>query len=333
MVELTEAEKRKQLRERRAAKIKNGTSRLSKITGEHQGLEEVQPEEVKPADSIPDVLTSNTNVSNKKNNRISQSFDDPEVEDIAQYLASTRTKPSNFKGRTQLPHPNANEADEFTKALNQIIGNHQKDHSIDDADIPNPFGNGNQFDIFSQLLSGTGATGAGTNSLPDFSSLLQTGFTNGENLPGFGGDGDDFTYNQQLAEYNKSLNDKFKAQWLLFKLIFNFVLVLLFKLEENFILDSIYSKFGTSILFLKSFIAFEIIFTTIYALRLFKISDNFYNYDFQILTYLEFLPPNILPNSIKSKIRLAIRYFELVKFILFDISVVIVLNLLWNFVA
>lgn len=327
MSTLSEAEKRKILRERRAAKVKNGSSRLNKITGDYSTPESTT--KVKPAiiqeaeDSVPDLnpqvfMNSAAASNNKKSNRISQAFDDPEVEDISNFIARPQTQ------QHQAHKVDQDEADEFQKALQQLLSSQQHQHENGSDPMANPFGGDGQFDFLQQMLGGGGPGGA-------FGDILK-GYTDGEpSQSGAGGaqSDSDYLYKQELLAYNKEVNDQYKAYTMLTRFFAIAFISLNFQFEDNSIFSTLESFSSTSnSLFLQIFIAFEAIVTTIYALRLFKLSPGEYNFDFKVLEYLDYVPDAYLSQSAKANLKLMMRYLELGKLILFDFAAVIVLGIL-----
>ncbi|KAH3684315.1 hypothetical protein WICPIJ_004695 [Wickerhamomyces pijperi] len=328
MSTLTEAEKRKLLRERRAAKVKNGSSRLNKITGDYSIPEPTNPIPVEAEDIVPElkpqVFKNSTSATQKKSNRISQAFDDPEVEDISKFLPTRHQQQQKQQPNSKV---NQEEAEEFQKALQQLLSSQQHQHENGSDPLANPFGGDGQFDFLQQMLGAAG--GAGGAGSP-FGDLLK-GFggpsgTNG-NATGEGQSDSDFLYKQELLAYNKEVNDQYKAITMLTRFSIAAFLALIFHFEDNSVLNLLESLSpSANSLFLQVFISFEVIATITYALRLFKLSPGEYNYDFKVLGYLDYVPDAYLSQSLKSKIKLMMRYLELGKLILFDFAAIIVLG-------
>lgn len=309
---LTEAEKRQKLRERRAAKIKNGATRLGKITGDYseaskESSTSPEPNATSPSSSVNAAsnASSSSSAATKANNRISQSFDnDPEIEDISKFEP---VKESKNEDDTEL----SSDAQQFEQMLQQMLSspNH---HSTAGSSDGFPLGGtdgsaGSQFDIFSQLLSGQGLPG--------------TGDAGGE--PPKSNEGNE--YEAQLCEYNKIINDKYKAKFMLIKLFITSLITIWFFHFKGFHSSS-YEVFrikGIESGFTKIWISFEVIFTSIYALHLNKIEDRHYNYNSKILNLLGMVPEMFVPLHIKNKIRWFVKYLELLNLIIFDLSVVV----------
>lgn len=314
MSELSEAEKRQKLRERRAAKIKNGASRLGKITGDYSESksETPSPQPVTTTETptlssetshVPYTTSSSDNPS-KQSNRISQSLDkDPEIEDI------TKFEPVN--DNESEPTDLSTDAQQFEAMLQKMLSSQQHQHNSAGSSGTGSAGDASEFDIFSQLLSGQGVEGgnpfAGLGSAP-------TAANNEEN-----------EYEVKLSEYNKAVNDQFKAKFTVVKFFIMSLLTFWFFQVKGFYSSSyeIFRIKGVDSGFVKVWLSLEVVFTGIYAARLSKIKDTHYNYNSKILNVLGMVPDMILPLHLKNKIRWFVKYQELINLIIFDLSVVI----------
>lgn len=276
---VSEDEKRRILRERRAAKIKNSSQRLGRITGERPGFEQEEQEE--KVEQVEQKIEQK--VEKATSRRISQTFahDDPEIEDIS-----------------KIDTIQEEEAKEFQKALQQYLSSEHHKHEDTDPSM----------DLFNKLMSGS-----------QLNEPLNTTPLNPEELE----------YTQKLIEYNKQENDKSKAKFLLFKLI-TFTLLTLY----SFFIENYKSSFNSTIRFnqvlnssefFKIFISLEILFTSFYAYKITNLPDNEYTFSFaKILEYLQYIPDQFLPQVWRNRIRLVVKYLDLLQLILFDFAIVFV---------
>jgi hypothetical protein len=271
---VTEAEKRKLLRERRAAKIANSSARLNRITGDE-----------KPEDAVPELPREtkepvDTNQTKKSSNRISQNFEDPPIQDIESITELNTSTGVGNNGESM-----ADFQKEFQQSLEQLLKSVKHEHG----------GSNPAFDMFNidQLAS----------------------------IPDLNGSGGADTANEKDIEerlIQKKLNDKFKAQFMLVKLMFVPLIIYICMGSNRFN----NSDFNES-LFIKFFTTFEVLSTSIYTFRLIKTPDNEYNYS-KLLDYVDLIPQGIVAQHWKQKTKLLFKYLELIQFVLFDMSAVIV---------
>lgn len=301
MSTLSEAEKRKILRERRLNKIKkSGEERLNKITGgNHTKLKGESVET--PVESVSTATQSN------KSKRISQNFDetvddtqDPEIEDIANHE----------------PVIDESEAQEFERALQQLLRSEQHQHSSTTEANP-------QFDLLNQLLSGASGVDGGASGFPNFGDLSQ--FSTPPQSA------EDHALAQELSEYKRALNDKYKAKFLLTKFVVFAMTTLyfIFTSTEEFNYKSSIAPIirynQDNLRLFKYFTALEMIFTSVYYFHLSSQRDSEYNYQYSwLLKYLGYIPDAFLGAVWKGRIRLVVKYLELLNFTLFGLAVIIV---------
>jgi hypothetical protein len=271
---VTEAEKRKLLRERRAAKIANSSARLNRITGDEKREDAVPelPQEIKEPVDIDQ--------AKKISNRISQNFEDPPIQDI-----ESITELNTSTGAGNNDENMADFQKEFQQSLEQLLKSVKHEHG----------GSNPAFDMFNmdQLAS----------------------------IPNLNGSGEADTANDKDIEerlIQKKLNDKFKAQFMLIKLMFVPLIIYICMGSNRFN----NSDFNVS-LFIEYFTAFEVLTTSIYTFRLIKTPDNEYNYS-KVLDYVDLIPQGVVAQHWKEKARLLFKYLELIQFVLFDMSAVIV---------
>lgn len=300
---LSEAEKRQKLRERRAAKIKDGASRLGKITGDYP---EAQKETAASTTPEPKIQTRSSSSAGSNPNRISQNFDhdDPDIQDITKF-EPVREKEEDTDLST--------DAQQFEEMLQKMLSSQQHQHSGGENSAPGS----SEFDIFSQLLGGDG------NGLGGLGGLNSpTAETNEKN-----------EYEAKLADYNKAINDQYKAKLMVLRGFFSALLTIWIFHFQGFHSSSyeIMRFSGADSGFVKIWSSFEIIFTSIYALHLTKIKDSHYNYNSKILTVLGYIPDVFLPLHWKNKIRWFVKYQELINLIIFDMSIVVVIFGLLSF--
>ncbi|ODQ59271.1 hypothetical protein WICANDRAFT_79792 [Wickerhamomyces anomalus NRRL Y-366-8] len=288
MAEISEAEKRQRLRERRAAKIKNGASRLGKITGDYSEVPKQTP--------APQAPPAATTTSSSSSNRISQSFDDkdPEIEDISKFEPIDEVKDLDP----------SSDAKQFEQMLEKMLSSPKHQH---DGPTTAGIGEGSEFDIFAKLL---GTQGADSGIFPP----------SGQN-----NNNEDYEYETKLSEYNKILNDQFKAKFMMLRLVIMMGLSIWFYQFKGFHSSSseILRIKAIDSGFIEIWSSFEILFTGIYAMNLNKIKDSHYNYNSKILNIMGMVPDMILPSYWKDKIRWVVKYQELINLIIFDLSCVI----------
>lgn len=271
---ITEAEKRKLLRERRAAKMANSSARLSQITGD--AVEEPVEESMKPeiATPVTQPITVASSAVNKKNNRISQNFQDPPMQDI-----------------------DSVEAEEFQKTLQQLLGSVKHDHEGNSG--PTELN-----DMFAQMLKIPGMPQPGAQG------------EQGEQVPD-----EEFEKLQEL----KRANDQYKARFMCVKLILVVVYTLYFIFFNGFKSSSFaIQQQGNYTSFIQMFTAFEVLTTSIYATHLIKTPENHYNYH-KALGYLDYIPHQFVSAAWKNRVKLGVKYLELLQLTLFDVSIVVVL--------
>lgn len=260
---LTEAEKRALLRERRAAKMAQSSARLNRITGEKP----VETEPVEGLDEEPVQELKQVSAATKKNNRISQNFSDPPMQDIDSVAGEA-------------------EEQDFQKVLEKILGSSQHGHG--DAELK---------DMFSMMQG------------------MSSGAEESSNEP------QDSTSEEALLA--KAANDKYKALFMLVKLIFTGCLTLYFFTQGH--RSSSYAlPRGNPTQFIQIFTAFEVITTSVYALHLINTKEAHYNYNSKVLDYLGFVPAPLLSQKWKGRIKLGVKYLELLQLSLFDVSTVVV---------
>ncbi|CCH43355.1 putative membrane protein [Wickerhamomyces ciferrii] len=338
----SEAEKRQKLRERRAAKIKNGASRLGKITGDYSEAQKdaetirtnplSSPETKSPTPEPSIGKETPISKSSGASKRISQSFDheDPEVEDISNFEPIKES--SKESSRANQPSDQLDEAQQFEQMLQQMLGSVPHQHQGDSNNSTDAPQGTPDFDIFSKLLSGD-ANGQGNpfGSLGSMGALQQTQAQKNQSQ-GYDPAHPDVNleqieYQKQLSEYNKIQNDKFKAKFMLFKFIISFGLTIYFFGIQGFYSSSVeifrIHKLDSG--FSKIWLTLEILFTSYYALHLNKIQDSHYNYNSKILKILGYVPDMFLSPYYKNKIRWFVKYQELIHLIIFDLSVIIFL--------
>jgi hypothetical protein len=294
---VSEEEKRRILRERRAAKMKQAGERLGKITGERPGFEQ----ETVPAAAAAAAPSATSSATGGSNRRISQTFehDDPAIEDISKL---------NLLPSRSLPQENA---DDFQRVLQEYLKSEHHQHAdatTDGASIPDP-----SMDLFNQLLSGAmqPPSSSGSSSAPPPQNL------------------EEVEYQQKLIEFKKQQNDKFKAKFLLFKLITFVGLTCYFYFVEGY-RSSFYQTVRfqnnyNNLNFFKIFMSLEVLFTSFYALKIHHLPDNEYTFSYaKILGYLQYIPDAFLSQTWRGRIRLVVKYLDLLQLILFDFSVVFV---------
>lgn len=282
---LTEQEKRKLLRERRAAKISNGSARLNKITGDVPAAEDVKPE-VKPDNGIKDTIHQDSlgelpHVSREKktskSNRISQNFsDDPPVQDIDSVEMQAQAK-------------------ELQRSLQELIGSVKHEH----AQVGNEDSKELEM-MFSSMMNGVPKEAGGKQHEEDVDV--------------------DF---EKIVEAKKA-NDKFKAQVMALRMALTIAVTLYFYFTYGFKSSTLSIVTGDFTPFIQVFTAFEVIATSAYAIHMINTPEKHYNYNSKILEYLGFVPEQLLSLQWKQRIKLGIKYMELLQLSLFDLSTVVV---------
>lgn len=305
MSELSDAEKRRILRERRQQKFNNGgaTSRLNKITGQ-----------------VPDSQLDNTSpLDSRSASRATAS------------VSGTPTPPVS-KGSAVGNEASTLEMDELIASISKpaspaVLPKKTKSPAVADKSPKSPSGseaNDPQFDLFKNLMN---AQQPQDGSTPDLLSLF--GSMNGEGADDLPNPFASEPVDQKMLDYHNYAVNSLKSWSILLKWLILFPYIYLITRSSPEVSLPLPHWMVEPSNFFSVFIAFEIIATSVYYQRLQSIEkDNKVNTlqnSSKIARLVSFIPAQGLPiPNLRGKILMALQYWDVLSMLITDICFVLI---------
>lgn len=292
MSELSDAEKRRLLRERRQKKFSNGgaSSRLNKITGQvpDSQLDTSSPLDSPSVSEVPTPVASGPAVGNEASTL-----------EMDELIASISKPPSaEMPPRSHVPRS-------------------VQEDRLETPETVNP-----QVDLFKQLMGSQQPDG----STPDLMSIFQSmnGEADGEIPPLFESEPVD----QKMLDYHNFLVNRLKAWSIILKWLILFPFVYFVTRESHSLPLPQWLVEPSN--FFSVFVGFEIVATSVYYQRLHSIEKNnnvnTLRNNSKIAKLVSLLPAQGLPiANLKGKILMGLQYWDVLSMLITDICFVLIL--------